>query len=63
MSTMWSSTHGPVSRIPSTPSVSGIRACGWRGMTFDGGPWTDHGRKVFAYDPVGKRMILTPSSA
>lgn len=28
------------------------------GVTFQGGPWTEHGRKTYAYDPVGKRMIL-----
>jgi hypothetical protein len=28
------------------------------GVTFDGEPWTDHGRRVYAYDPVGDRMIL-----
>jgi len=30
------------------------------GMTFDGEPWTDHGRRIYAYDPVGKRMIIVP---
>lgn len=27
------------------------------GLTFGGRLWTTHGRKVFAYDPAGKRMI------
>jgi hypothetical protein len=27
------------------------------GVTFDGEPWTDHGRRVYAYDPPGDRMI------
>jgi hypothetical protein len=30
------------------------------GMTFDGRPWTDHGRKIYAYDPVGKKVIMVP---
>ncbi len=28
------------------------------GVTFEGGPWTDHGRKTYAYDPVSQKMIL-----
>jgi hypothetical protein len=28
------------------------------GVTFDGEPWTDHGRKIYAYDPVRDRMIM-----
>jgi hypothetical protein len=27
------------------------------GVTFDGEPWTDHGRRIYAYDPTGDRMI------
>ena len=28
------------------------------GVTFDGAPWTDHGRKIYAYDPVVKKMVM-----
>jgi hypothetical protein len=28
------------------------------GVTFDGEPWTDHGRRIYAYDPPGGRMIM-----
>ncbi|HUQ91366.1 MAG TPA: kelch repeat-containing protein [Bryobacteraceae bacterium] len=28
------------------------------GVTFDGEPFTDHGRRIYAYDPVGDRMIM-----
>ncbi|MEW5974976.1 MAG: kelch repeat-containing protein [Acidobacteriota bacterium] len=28
------------------------------GVTFKGGPWTDHGRRIYAYDPVSRRMIM-----
>jgi hypothetical protein len=45
---------------PEYPERAWNRGVRLAGMTFDGGPWTDHGRRVFAYDPVGKRMILTP---
>ncbi len=31
------------------------------GVTFSGEPWTDHGRKIYAYDPVGDRMIMARS--
>lgn len=29
------------------------------GVTFQGGPWTEHGRKIYAYDPVSRKMIMT----
>lgn len=29
------------------------------GVTFSGGPWIRHGRKVYAYDPVSKKVINT----
>ncbi|MGC1243747.1 MAG: kelch repeat-containing protein [Chryseosolibacter sp.] len=29
------------------------------GVTFDGGPWMRHGRKVYAYDPISKKVINT----
>lgn len=28
------------------------------GVTFGGNPWTEHGRRVYAYDPVSRRMIM-----
>jgi hypothetical protein len=28
------------------------------GVTFRGAPWTEHGRKIYAHDPVSRRMIL-----
>ncbi len=28
------------------------------GVTFQRGPWTEHGRRVYAYDPVSRRMIM-----
>ena len=28
------------------------------GVTFNGEPWTDHGRRIYAYDPAGDRMIM-----
>jgi hypothetical protein len=31
------------------------------GVTFKGGPWTDHGRKTYAYDPVHQKMIMVRS--
>lgn len=29
------------------------------GVTFRGGPWVRHGRKIYAYDPVSKKVINT----
>jgi hypothetical protein len=28
------------------------------GVTFRGAPWTDHGRRIYAYDPVSHGMIM-----
>ncbi len=28
------------------------------GVTFRGGPWTDHGRRIYAYDPVQDKLIM-----
>jgi hypothetical protein len=28
------------------------------GVTFSGGPWTEHGRSIYAYDPASRKMIL-----
>jgi Galactose oxidase, central domain len=28
------------------------------GITFEGKPWTDHGRRIYAYDPVSRRMVM-----
>jgi hypothetical protein len=28
------------------------------GVTFDGAPWTDHGRSIYAYDPVVKKLVM-----
>jgi Galactose oxidase, central domain len=28
------------------------------GVTFQGNPWTVHGRKIYAYDPVSRKMIM-----
>ena len=28
------------------------------GVTFQGGPWTEHGRRIYAYDSVQQKMIM-----
>jgi hypothetical protein len=33
----------------------GVRSAG---VTFRGAPWTDHGRRIYAFDPVSRRMIM-----
>jgi hypothetical protein len=37
---------------------NGVRLAG---VTFSGAPWTDHGRRIYAYDPVSRRMIMVRS--
>lgn len=48
----------PEPRTPSYPERLWNRAARLAGVTFDGEPWTDHGRRIYAYDPVGNRMIM-----
>jgi hypothetical protein len=28
------------------------------GVTFGGSPWTEHGRRIYAYDPVSRQLIM-----
>jgi hypothetical protein len=28
------------------------------GVTFQGAPWTDHGRKIYAYDPLHQKLVM-----
>jgi hypothetical protein len=28
------------------------------GVTFGGNPWTEHGRRIYAYDPISRKMIM-----
>lgn len=43
-----------VTEFPERPWDKGVNA---GGVTFKGSPWVRHGRKVYAYDPVSKKVI------
>jgi hypothetical protein len=43
---------------PEHPGRSFDKGVALAGVTFEGLPFTTHGRKIYAYDPVSKRMIL-----
>ncbi len=45
---------GAAPEFPGRTWDKGVRLAG---VTFRGGPWTTHGRKAYAYDPVGDRLI------
>ena len=45
-------------RTPSYPERLWNHAVMLAGVTFDGEPWTDHGRRIYSYDPVEDRMIM-----
>lgn len=45
--------------IPDDPPRAWNRGINLAGVTFNGAPWVRHGRKVYAYDPVSKRVINT----
>ena len=44
---------------PDYPSRAWNRGINLAGVTFNGAPWIRHGRKVYAYDPVSKKVINT----
>ncbi len=43
---------------PEYPGHSWDKGVSLAGVTFGGNPWNEHGRKIFAYDPVSRRMIM-----
>jgi hypothetical protein len=47
----------PDPALPSYPERLWNHGVRLAGVTFDGEPWTDHGRRIYAYDPAGDRMI------
>jgi hypothetical protein len=48
----------PEPKAPSYPERLWNHASMLAGVTFDGEPWTEHGRRVYSYDPVRDRMIM-----
>lgn len=45
-------------RTPSYPERLWNHAVMLAGVTFDGEPWAEHGRRIYSYDPVQDRMIM-----
>jgi hypothetical protein len=43
---------------PEHPGRSWDKGVSLSGVTFGGSPWNEHGRKIYAYDPVAKKMIM-----
>jgi hypothetical protein len=43
---------------PEYPGRSWDKGVSLAGVTFEGAPWTEHGRKIYAYDPVSRKMIM-----
>ncbi len=46
----------PAAEYPERTWDKGVRLAG---VTFQGKPWTEHGRRIYAYDPVSRKMIMT----
>ena len=42
---------------PEYPHRLWARGVRLAGVTFTGNPWTEHGRRIYAYDPIGSKMI------
>jgi hypothetical protein len=49
----WTSSAEAV-EYPHRLWARGVRLAG---VSFDGNPWTEHGRRVYAYDPTSKRLL------
>lgn len=45
--------------IPEYPARSWHHGINPHGVTFSGAPWIRHGRKIYAYDPVSRKIINT----
>lgn len=46
------------SAAPEYPHRLWDRGVRLAGVTFNGGPWTEHGRRIYAYDPAARRLIM-----
>jgi hypothetical protein len=44
--------------VPEFPERAWDKGARLAGVTFRGAPWTDHGRRIYAYDPVSRKMIM-----
>jgi Galactose oxidase, central domain len=44
-----------IAEYPERLSNHGVRLAG---VTFAGGPWTEHGRSIYASDPVSRKLIM-----
>lgn len=45
----------PAPEYPERTWDKGVRLAG---VTFQGNPWTEHGRRIYAYDPVSRKMVM-----
>ncbi len=48
-------SSSPAPEFPHRLWDHGVRSAG---VTFGGNPWMEHGRRIYAYDPVSRRMIM-----
>ncbi|MFB3921893.1 MAG: kelch repeat-containing protein [Terriglobia bacterium] len=44
--------------VPEFPERAWDKGVRLAGVTFRGAPWTEHGRKIYAYDPVSRKMVM-----
>ena len=49
---------GPATLLRSSPERLWDHGVRLAGVTFQGLPWTEHGRRIYAYDPVSRKMIM-----
>ncbi len=44
--------------VPEFPEHTWDKGVRLAGVTFRGAPWTEHGRRIYAYDPVSRKMVM-----
>jgi len=51
-------TWRSLDRAPEYPERTWDKGVRLAGVTFQGKPWTEHGRRIYAYDPVSRKMVM-----
>ena len=51
-------TWRSLDRVVEFPERTWDKGVRLAGVTFQGAPWTEHGRRIYAYDPVSRKMVM-----
>lgn len=51
-------TWRSLDRVPEFPEHTWDKGVRPAGVTFQGAPWTEHGRRIYAYDPISRKLVM-----